>query len=166
MKAITHFWWNRRRWITLCIEIAIWPKSVVCWIPNTTALPPLWVIPAAFKYLYNSLPFPLMILAGSPWRDKLSLAILELQEKGIIHMLYSKWWKNSSESCQRFDKSKGTKATLGVDSIGEVSIFASNCESLCTPPARGLSSLDLICSEIIIWTNNEWVLIFFFFFFV
>jgi len=57
---------------------------------------------------------------GSPWRDKLSLAILELQEKGVIHMLYSKWWKNSGESCNRYDKSKGTKATLGVDSIGGV----------------------------------------------
>jgi len=57
---------------------------------------------------------------GSPWRDKLSLAILELQEKGVIHMLYSKWWKNVGESCHSFDKSKGTKATLGVDSIGGI----------------------------------------------
>jgi len=30
---------------------------------------------------------------GSPWRDKISLAILELQEKGDIQMLYDKWWK-------------------------------------------------------------------------
>lgn len=72
----------------------------------------------------------MMTLPGSPWRDKLSLAILELQEKGVIHMLYSKWWKNSAESCHRFDKSKGTKATLGVDSIGKVSIFISNGKSL------------------------------------
>lgn len=27
---------------------------------------------------------------GSPWRDRISLAILELQEKGSIHLLYNK----------------------------------------------------------------------------
>ena len=30
---------------------------------------------------------------GSPWRDKISLAILHLQEKGVIRMLYDRWWK-------------------------------------------------------------------------
>ena len=34
---------------------------------------------------------------GSPWRDHLSLAILELQEKGTIQMLYNKWWKNTGD---------------------------------------------------------------------
>lgn len=29
-------------------------------------------------------------LTGSPWRDRISLAILELQEKGSIHLLYNK----------------------------------------------------------------------------
>lgn len=32
---------------------------------------------------------------GSIWRDKISLAILELQEKGTIQILYDKWWKNT-----------------------------------------------------------------------
>ena len=38
---------------------------------------------------------------GSKWRDKLSLAILELQEKGTIQMLYNKWWKNTGDVCTR-----------------------------------------------------------------
>lgn len=33
-------------------------------------------------------------IQGSPWRDRVSLAILDLQEKGIIQMLYDKWWKS------------------------------------------------------------------------
>ncbi|XP_018578371.1 glutamate receptor ionotropic, kainate 2-like isoform X3 [Anoplophora glabripennis] len=58
---------------------------------------------------------------GSPWRDKISLAILELQEKGEIQMLYDKWWKNTGETCTRNEKGKESKAnSLGVDNIGGV----------------------------------------------
>ncbi|ERL89602.1 hypothetical protein D910_06967 [Dendroctonus ponderosae] len=54
---------------------------------------------------------------GSPWRDKISLAILELQEKGEIQML----WKNTGETCTRNDKGKESKAnSLGVDNIGGI----------------------------------------------
>lgn len=58
---------------------------------------------------------------GSPWRDRISLAILELQEKGVIYQLYNKWWKNKEEVCNKFGQGKETKTTLGVDSIGTVS---------------------------------------------
>jgi glutamate receptor, ionotropic, invertebrate len=58
---------------------------------------------------------------GSIWRDKISLAILELQEKGEIQMLYDKWWKNSQETCIRDEKQKETKAnSLNVENIGGV----------------------------------------------
>ncbi|KAF8794062.1 Glutamate receptor ionotropic like protein [Argiope bruennichi] len=58
---------------------------------------------------------------GSPWRDKISLAILDLQEKGVIQMLYNKWWKGSGVSCAREDKNKEGKAnSLGVGNIGGV----------------------------------------------
>ncbi|CRK95897.1 CLUMA_CG009343, isoform A [Clunio marinus] len=58
---------------------------------------------------------------GSIWRDKISLAILELQEKGEIQMLYDKWWKNTEETCTRDEKHKDTKAnSLGVGNIGGV----------------------------------------------
>lgn len=58
---------------------------------------------------------------GSPWRDKISLAILELQEKGEIQMLYDKWWKNSSDICTSNKAKELSKANaLGVDNIGGV----------------------------------------------
>ncbi|XP_049838251.1 glutamate receptor ionotropic, kainate 2-like isoform X2 [Schistocerca gregaria] len=58
---------------------------------------------------------------GSPWRDKISLAILELQEKGEIQILYDKWWKNPGDTCTRTEKGKESKANaLGVDNIGGV----------------------------------------------
>lgn len=56
---------------------------------------------------------------GSPWRDKISLAILELQEKGEIQILYDKWWKNSDETCTRKSNSQSSKVnSLGLESIG------------------------------------------------
>ncbi|EEB18839.1 glutamate receptor, ionotropic kainate 2 precursor, putative [Pediculus humanus corporis] len=58
---------------------------------------------------------------GSPWRDRISLAILELQEKGITQILYDKWWKNTGDVCNRDDKSKESKANaLGIENIGGV----------------------------------------------
>ncbi|XP_052133234.1 glutamate receptor ionotropic, kainate 2-like [Frankliniella occidentalis] len=58
---------------------------------------------------------------GSPWRDKISLVILELQEKGEIQMLYDKWWKNMGSTCERAEKGKENKAnSLGVANIGGV----------------------------------------------
>lgn len=63
----------------------------------------------------------IIFVVGSPWRDKISLAILELQEKGVIQILYDKWWKNTGEVCHRDDKSKESKASaLGVENIGRL----------------------------------------------
>lgn len=58
---------------------------------------------------------------GSPWRDKISLAILELQEKGEIQILYDKWWKSPKDVCsQKKSKGKNKANSLGVDNIGGV----------------------------------------------
>ncbi|XP_047488931.1 glutamate receptor ionotropic, kainate 2-like, partial [Penaeus chinensis] len=71
--------------------------------------------------LLNSNSYGIATPIGSPWRDKISLAILELQEKGVIQMLYSKWWKNTGDVCNRDDKNKDSKANaLGVENIGGV----------------------------------------------
>ncbi|XP_071549118.1 glutamate receptor ionotropic, kainate 2-like isoform X2 [Panulirus ornatus] len=71
--------------------------------------------------LLNSNSYGIATPIGSPWRDKISLAILELQEKGIIQMLYSKWWKNTGDVCNRDEKNKDSKANaLGVANIGGV----------------------------------------------
>ncbi|KAH9630559.1 hypothetical protein HF086_016063 [Spodoptera exigua] len=45
--------------------------------------------------LLDSKGYGIATWKGSPWRDKISLAILELQEKGVIQILYDKWWKNT-----------------------------------------------------------------------
>lgn len=51
------------------------------------------------------------------------MAILELQEKGEIQMLYDKWWKSSRDVCTKTAKEKESKANaLGVDTIGGVFI--------------------------------------------
>ena len=58
---------------------------------------------------------------GSPWRDQISLAILSLQDKGVIQMLYNKWWKHAGITCSRDEKNKEGKANaLGVENIGGV----------------------------------------------
>ena len=57
---------------------------------------------------------------GSPYRDKISDAILILQEKGRIQMMYNKWWKNSG-TCSHDDKKKDSKASsLGVENVGGI----------------------------------------------
>lgn len=49
------------------------------------------------------------------------MIILDLQEKGVIQLLYNKWWKNPGVTCTRDDKNKEGKANaLGVDNIGGV----------------------------------------------
>lgn len=61
---------------------------------------------------------------GSPWRDKISLAILELQEKGEIQMLYNKWWKGPKDQCIADKSRQSNKANaLGVNNIGGVFVF-------------------------------------------
>lgn len=51
------------------------------------------------------------------------MAILELQEKGEIQILYDKWWKKSTSVCARAGKEKDTKAnSLGVVNIGGIFI--------------------------------------------
>lgn len=58
---------------------------------------------------------------GSPWRDKISLAILELQEKGEIQMLYDKWWKSPKDQCSDETAKQSNKANaLGINNIGGV----------------------------------------------
>lgn len=59
---------------------------------------------------------------GSPWRDKISLAILDQQEKGTIQLLYDKWWKNTGEICSRDEKSKESKANA-LGTYSEVLFF-------------------------------------------
>ncbi|XP_040577875.1 glutamate receptor ionotropic, kainate 2 isoform X3 [Lepeophtheirus salmonis] len=95
---------------------------------------------------------------GSLWRDHLSLAILELQEKGTIQMLYNKWWKNTGDVCTRQDKSKDSKAhPLSVKNIGGVfvvllcgltiAIIVAILEFCWNSRKNALSDRQSLCSE-------------------
>ncbi|KAF0290304.1 Glutamate receptor ionotropic, kainate 2 [Amphibalanus amphitrite] len=70
--------------------------------------------------LLDSKGYGIAMPVGSPWRDKISLAILDLQEKGVIQMLYNKWWKDTGDVCSRDEKKKDSKASpLGIANIGQ-----------------------------------------------
>ncbi|KAG9493299.1 hypothetical protein GDO78_001285 [Eleutherodactylus coqui] len=55
---------------------------------------------------------------GSPYRDKITIAILQLQEEGILHMMKEKWWRGNG--CPE-EESKEASA-LGVQNIGGIFI--------------------------------------------
>lgn len=96
-------------------ETVIWLKLVRWSISRFTE----YVIHNSLGGLLDSKGYGIATPKGSPWRDKISLAILELQEKGVIQILYDKWWKNTGDVCTRDDKSKESKANaLGVENIG------------------------------------------------
>ncbi|CAI6362581.1 unnamed protein product [Macrosiphum euphorbiae] len=55
---------------------------------------------------------------GSPWKDQISLSILDLQEKGEIQMLYNKWWKPPNDMCVPEESGAGAKTnTLDFKNI-------------------------------------------------
>lgn len=61
----------------------------------------------------------------SPYRAVLSEAILNLQEKGVLHKLKDRWWKekkdgNTSCEVKEQQKSSGTASELGLDHVGGV----------------------------------------------
>ena len=64
---------------------------------------------------------------GSPWRDIISTAILELQEKGDLQVLYRKWWKeediNPNKKCNTVEVNHGSTSKLSMDSIGGIFII-------------------------------------------
>ena len=61
----------------------------------------------------------------SPYRALLSEAILTLQERGVLHKLKDRWWKekkdgNTSCEVKEQQKSSGTASELGLDHVGGV----------------------------------------------
>ena len=65
-----------------------------------------------------SSPPPIPLPAGSPYRDKITIAILKLQEEGKLHMMKEKWWRGNG--CPE-EESKEASA-LGVQNIGGIFI--------------------------------------------
>lgn len=59
-----------------------------------------------------------MFLAGSPYRDKISIAILSIVEDGRLHMLKEKWWSGSS--C--LDEERRETGPMGIQKLGGIFI--------------------------------------------
>ena len=57
-------------------------------------------------------------LTGSPYRDKITIAILQLQEEGKLHMMKEKWWRGNG--CPEEDNKEAS--ALGVENIGGIFI--------------------------------------------
>jgi len=57
-------------------------------------------------------------LSGSPYRDKITIAILQLQEEGKLHMMKEKWWRGNG--CPEEDSKEAS--ALGVENIGGIFI--------------------------------------------
>ncbi|XP_061424119.1 glutamate receptor ionotropic, kainate 2-like isoform X3 [Lethenteron reissneri] len=55
---------------------------------------------------------------GSPYRDKITIAILQLQEEGKLHMMKEKWWRGNG--CPEEDSNEAS--ALGVQNIGGIFI--------------------------------------------
>lgn len=62
-------------------------------------------------------PFP-VLLPGSPYRDKISIAILSILEDGRLHMLKEKWWRGSS--C--LDEERRETGPMGIQNLGGIFI--------------------------------------------
>ena len=58
-------------------------------------------------------------ISDSPLKDKLSMAVLNLQEEGKIQMLYNKWWKSTGK-CNADDKTNSKANSLGVENVGGI----------------------------------------------
>ena len=55
---------------------------------------------------------------GSPYRDKITIAILQLQEEGKLHMMKEKWWRGNG--CPEEENKEAS--ALGVENIGSIFI--------------------------------------------
>ncbi|XP_061633084.1 glutamate receptor ionotropic, kainate 3 isoform X2 [Phyllopteryx taeniolatus] len=55
---------------------------------------------------------------GSPYRDKISIAILNIMEDGRLHMLKEKWWSGSS--C--LDDERRETGAMGIQNLGGIFI--------------------------------------------
>ena len=60
----------------------------------------------------------LVLLAGSPYRDKISIAILSILEDGRLPMLKEKWW--SRDSC--LDEERRETGPMGIQNLGGIFI--------------------------------------------
>lgn len=56
--------------------------------------------------------------SGSPYRDKITIAILQLQEEDKLHIMKEKWWRGSG--CPEEENKEAS--ALGIQKIGGIFI--------------------------------------------
>ncbi len=64
---------------------------------------------------------------GSPWRDIISNAILQLQENGDLQELYTKWWeiedKDPNQKCDYIDDKNDSASELSLESVNGIFVI-------------------------------------------
>jgi len=85
---------------------------------------------------------------GSPWRDQISNAILQLQENGELQELYTKWWVHQ-ELAIKCDNSEDKKK----DSASELSL--ANVGGVFALLAGGLILSFLVALFEVIWMSKQ-----------
>uniref|UniRef100_A0A8C6V100 Glutamate receptor n=1 Tax=Neogobius melanostomus TaxID=47308 RepID=A0A8C6V100_9GOBI len=68
--------------------------------------------------LFDSKGYGIGTPLGSPYRDKISIAILNILEDGRLHMLKEKWWSGSS--C--LDEERRETGPMGIQNLGGIFI--------------------------------------------
>lgn len=76
------------------------------------------MLPPCLLFAATGTDGPCSHLAGSPYRDKITIAILQLQEEGKLHMMKEKWWRGNG--CPEEDSKEAS--ALGVENIGGIFI--------------------------------------------
>lgn len=61
---------------------------------------------------------PPLPCSGSPYRDKITIAILQLQEEDKLHIMKEKWWRGSG--CPEEENKEAS--ALGIQKIGGIFI--------------------------------------------
>lgn len=61
---------------------------------------------------------PPLLHSGSPYRDKITIAILQLQEEDKLHIMKEKWWRGSG--CPEEENKEAS--ALGIQKIGGIFI--------------------------------------------
>lgn len=68
--------------------------------------------------LVNRHCLPPTLSTGSPYRDKITIAILQLQEEDKLHIMKEKWWRGSG--CPEEENKEAS--ALGIQKIGGIFI--------------------------------------------
>uniref|UniRef100_A0A0K2U860 Glutamate receptor, ionotropic kainate 2like [Nasonia vitripennis] n=1 Tax=Lepeophtheirus salmonis TaxID=72036 RepID=A0A0K2U860_LEPSM len=90
---------------------------------------------------------------GSKWRDKISQAILFLQEKGVIQMYYNKWWRNKSQSTSSSTHCS-TKPRV-VDSVKANALGIVNIGGIFVVLLCGLAVAVIVAIMEFCWSNSS-----------